>query len=87
MSAIKDFVNSLDASQRNVLKVALATDDGTEELKSELRIYTQEQRARNLAMQGRTVELFDPATVKELAPTHCRIQATRVMIALHNDAT
>ena len=85
MSAIKDFVNSLDASQRNILKVALATDDGVEELRGELRIYNKEQHTRNLAMQGRTVELFDREMVRDFAPTHSRVQAIRVMQALGND--
>ena len=85
MSAIKDFVNSLDASQRNILKVALATEDGVEELRGELRIYSKEQHTRNLALQGRTIELFDRDTVRELAPSHSRVQATKVMIALGND--
>lgn len=82
MSATKSLLLELNPSQRNVLKVALATDDGVEELRSELRIYTKEQHARNLALQGRTVELFDRDTVRELAPSHSRVQAIKVMQAL-----
>ncbi len=85
MYAVKSLLLELTPSQRNVLKVALATEDGIEELRGELRIYTLEQRARNLALQGRTVELFDQEMVHDLAPTHRRVQAIRVMQALHSE--
>jgi hypothetical protein len=64
------FVHSLNASQRNALRVILAHDNGCTKLRRALgtedtKPVSREANATALARTGRTIELFDSRAVRQ----------------------